>query len=504
MKRITRHIILVLAGDFLIALFAFGVLYYFGKLPHWYHPLLSAFLWVILGVVSQKLRFGSYKRMLYAWIGIFFQNVFAGFFIFLLYRFGISGYRYHYSIIVVLLIILLLELLFYSLLRRFVYKKIPYFYEEPVLDDVYEKGVYSLQDKKETTLNKDVEKYIDLIHNVPNGSESDIREIGKNKGIFSDSTILLDTYEPEEILRYKEEAPKFIVHLRSLNRIRHINKLFANTNYCLSEEGCIACHCLTSVLHRKKVLRQSPPVINLIVYGLDFFWHRVCAKLALTRPFYFWVTGGKSRVLTRVEVLGRIYRAGFDVIHEEVSNGRFYVVAKKIKEPISDDKPSNGILIRLRRYGKGGKIIGVYKLRTMYSYSEYLQPYVFKQQGLATGGKISDDYRVSPLGHFLRKTWLDELPMLINWLKGDLKIVGVRPLSTHYFNLYDEDLQELRTKTKPGLLPPFYADMPKTMEEIQESERRYLNAYFKNPIRTDWKYFWKILSNIVVKGKRSG
>lgn len=111
---------------------------------------------------------------------------------------------------------------------------------------------------------------------------------------------------------------------------------------------------------------------------------------------------------------------------------------------------------------------------------------------------------MTPAGRFLRKTWLDELPMLINWVKGDLKLVGVRPLSSHYFHLYDKELQELRIKTKPGLLPPFYADMPKTLEEIQESERRYLTAYLKNPVRTDWQYFWKAVRNIVLKGKRSG
>ena len=40
------------------------------------------------------------------------------------------------------------------------------------------------------------------------------------------------------------------------------------------------------------------------------------------------------------------------------------------------------MLIRLQRQGKGGKIIGVYKFRTMYAYSEYLQPYIYKQRGL--------------------------------------------------------------------------------------------------------------------------
>ena len=91
----------------------------------------------------------------------------------------------------------------------------------------------------------------------------------------------------------------------------------------------------------------------------------------------------------------------------------------------------------------------------------------------------------------------------VNLLKGQIKLVGVRPLSQQYYDLYSEDLQQLRIKTKPGLLPPFYVDMPETLEEIQDSERRYLESYFAHPFRTDWKYFWKIAGNIVFRGKRS-
>ena len=83
-------------------------------------------------------------------------------------------------------------------------------------------------------------------------------------------------------------------------------------------------------------------------------------------------------------------------------------------------------------------------------------------------------------------------------------MVGVRALSEHYFSLYPPDVQELRLKTKPGLLPPFYADMPKTFDEIVESERRYLLQKLEKPFRTDWKYFWKGVWNIVVKRARSG
>ena len=84
-----------------------------------------------------------------------------------------------------------------------------------------------------------------------------------------------------------------------------------------------------------------------------------------------------------------------------------------------------------------------------------------------------------------------------------MKLVGVRPLSEQYFNLYSPEIQELRIKTKPGMLPPFYADMPETIDEIQESERRYCEAYLEHPLRTDWKYFWRIMKKILIERKRS-
>jgi lipopolysaccharide/colanic/teichoic acid biosynthesis glycosyltransferase len=139
----------------------------------------------------------------------------------------------------------------------------------------------------------------------------------------------------------------------------------------------------------------------------------------------------------------------------------------------------------------------------MHPYSEYLQDYVYRQNKLQQNGKLKNDYRVCTVGQFLRKYWIDELPMLINFFKGDLKLVGVRPISNHYFNLYSEELKQKRIHHKPGLLPPFYADLPKTMEEIMESELKYLEAYEKHPLKTDWKYFWKVFVNIVFKKARS-
>ncbi|NBV31568.1 MAG: hypothetical protein EBR93_03400, partial [Bacteroidetes bacterium] len=101
------------------------------------------------------------------------------------------------------------------------------------------------------------------------------------------------------------------------------------------------------------------------------------------------------------------------------------------------------------------------------------------------------------------KLWIDELPMIYNWLKGEMKLVGVRPLSKQYYNLYPQDIKELRARVKPGLVPPFYADMPGTLEEIVESERMYIQSYLEAPFRTDIRYFFLAFNNIIFKKARS-
>ena len=157
----------------------------------------------------------------------------------------------------------------------------------------------------------------------------------------------------------------------------------------------------------------------------------------------------------------------------------------------------------MSRVGYKGKMIGVYKLRTMYPYSEYLQKLIIKENKLAKSGKINNDYRITSWGKVCRKFWIDELPMIINLLKGELNIVGVRPISRDYFDRYPEEIQKIRIKTKPGLIPPYYADLPKSFLEIVESEKTYIESKFKKPVLTDILYFKRAFVNIVFKRARS-
>jgi lipopolysaccharide/colanic/teichoic acid biosynthesis glycosyltransferase len=226
-------------------------------------------------------------------------------------------------------------------------------------------------------------------------------------------------------------------------------------------------------------------------------------KIGMFQSFYFFVTKGRRRVFSKAEVLGRLCSCGFEITEIAEINNKLFFAARKITEAKSVVDASYGPLFGMKRIGKDGKVITVYKLRTMHPYSEFLQEYVYKQNDLQEGGKFADDFRISTIGRLFRKFWIDELPMIYNLLNGDMKLVGVRPLSKHYLSLYNEELKEMRKRVKPGLIPPFYADMPKTLEEIQDSERRYLNDYFTSPIRTDVRYFGLAMVNIIFRRARS-
>jgi hypothetical protein len=240
-----------------------------------------------------------------------------------------------------------------------------------------------------------------------------------------------------------------------------------------------------------------------MAYTMDYIIKRVFPKFYPTRGIYFFLTRGNNRVLTHAEILGRLYACGFEVLEENIVNGLYFFVTRRIKDPSFDTNPTYGPFISLLRVGKGGEMIKVYKLRTMYPYAEYLQDYVHKKNNLENGGKFKNDFRVATSRAVLRKLWIDELPMLINLFRGEVKLVGVRPLSQHYFALYSKELQEKRIQYKPGLIPPYYADMPETLDEIQDSEMKYLESYRKRPLRTQWRYFWKAWGNILFKKARS-
>ena len=295
-----------------------------------------------------------------------------------------------------------------------------------------------------------------------------------------------------------------VVLLNKVNNFRQINKQFEEVNRKLKNGGVLLGRFQTFSSRAEKMSIFKVPVLGRIYFGFEFLFKRVFPKLPFFKKLYFLTTKGKDRLLSKAEVLGRLVSCGFDITEYNEIDGIHYFSAKKVKEPFYNMNPSYGPLFKMQRVGKNGKMIGVYKFRTMHPYSEYLQDYILKVNGYAETGKPANDFRLVPWGKFLRRYWLDELPQLINVAKGDLKLVGVRPVSQRYFQDIPKDIQEMRLTQKPGCIPPYVAlDRKSSVESVLGAEKEYLKEKIKNPYFTDTRFFFKAIYNIVFKNKRS-
>lgn len=321
--------------------------------------------------------------------------------------------------------------------------------------------------------------------------------------VEADDTLVVSTTNTFNILNYKNEVNS-VINLSKVNDIRFINKFFEAINGRLGYGGIFIC-CLETFSarrYRKKI--GKIPILRSIYFAFEFIFLRVFPKLPVFKKFYFLFTRGRNRLLSKAETLGRLASCGFEIMDYDSFNGIMYVVAKKTGEPAYNMSPSYGPLYKMPRMGKNGKIIGVYKFRTMHPYAEYLQDYILKVHGYAETGKPANDFRLTPWGKFLRRYWLDELPQLINVLKGELKLVGVRPISVRYFEDIPKDLQELRLSQKPGCIPPYVSlDRKSSVEAVLQAEREYLLEKTRRPYITDTRYFFKAVFNILFRRKRS-
>ena len=330
-------------------------------------------------------------------------------------------------------------------------------------------------------------------------TEADYYMLRKQARLDSTRTKVICDRNQFGILQIPEYQYDTIVDMTLLNDMRGINKRLCVVNQKLPDEGRYVCCYRPQEYIKQKMLRRYPPVLRWIVYSLYFLQKRVWPRLLLTSRLYYDVTKGRKRMLSKTEVLGRLYYCGFEV-DEIVPMGHIeYVFAHRHSQPYPQERLKvYGPLIKLPRICKNKQIKYFYKFRTMHPYAEYIQQYVFDARGgMDIADKSNDDFRITSWGKVMRKYWLDELPMLINWFKGDVKLVGVRPLSKGMFETYPKWLQDKRTLSKPGLIPPFYIDHPETFDELFASEDAYLTEYLQHPFRTDCKYFFMTMRSIL-------
>lgn len=173
------------------------------------------------------------------------------------------------------------------------------------------------------------------------------------------------------------------------------------------------------------------------------------------------------------------------------------IIAAAIK--YTSDGP---VFFKQERMGLNGGIFTFLKFRSMYTdcdsdrHREYIKKYIGegKDDKDAPGVyKICNDPRVTPLGRFLRKTSLDELPQFINVMKGDMSLVGPRPPIPYEIELYDIWHRRRLLSVKPGItgLWQVTGRSSTTFDEMVRLDLRYVNEWsswldIKLLLKTPW------------------
>jgi len=482
-------------------------------LPQYINPFLGfAVIWLLLSLLAGKFKINKYKNLTDLSLSIIRTDfIILTIIIILIYFFK----RFDYSRLIVLGTIFLscsLEIIFVSIyfLRaknralfdtsetyEFKAKYVtPHFSTTFESDNLIHKKLNNIKDSIEYKLGL---KYLATQYDLFEFLRSQIPLNSIHKKV----SLVLDTHTLYNIEVLEHDSQEFFMNLHQINDFRRVNKYFIQVNKNLKMGGYFV-GCVQTIQERYNLFFTKFPLpFASIFYGIDSLFRRVFPKLPIFKVIYFAITRGKNRAISKTETLGRLQFCGFKIIAIEELNGKLYFITRKISVPSEDEDPSYSPIVKMKRSGKEGREIFVYKFRTMHPYSEYLQSYMIESYGYGKKGKVDDDFRVTAWGKWMRRFWLDEIPQLLNWLQGDLSLVGVRPLSANFLAEYPEELKKERFKYKPGCIPPYVALRMQAVDDYIESERIYLAEKKKHPIWTDIKYFWWAVFNILTNRIRS-
>lgn len=163
------------------------------------------------------------------------------------------------------------------------------------------------------------------------------------------------------------------------------------------------------------------------------------------------------------------------------------------------DDPRAPVLFRQTRCGAGGRTFRLLKFRTMVADADAMKEQLRAQSAVAWPDfRLERDPRVTPIGRFLRRTSLDELPQLVNVLKGDMSLVGPRPTSFHAGTY--ELWQTARLDMRPGVTGPWQVDGRTTLDF--EGRCRLEIGWFRKP--SIHRELWLLVRTVGVVIRRTG
>lgn len=152
-----------------------------------------------------------------------------------------------------------------------------------------------------------------------------------------------------------------------------------------------------------------------------------------------------------------------------------------------------------KRIGKNGKEFKMYKFRTMHENAEDMIKNFTEEQmkEWKENYKLANDPRITKVGDFLRRTSLDELPQIINIVKGDLSIIGPRPVIKEELEKYGENKEKFLS-VKPGLTG-YWASSGRS--ETSYRKRMKMELYYVDNIsfQFDMKIFFRTVISVIKK-----
>ena len=157
-----------------------------------------------------------------------------------------------------------------------------------------------------------------------------------------------------------------------------------------------------------------------------------------------------------------------------------FCVAYLVLAPIIKLDSKGPVLFSQDRVGRNGRIFKCYKFRSMRSDAEEIKKSLMSQNEMnGLMFKMENDPRITKVGHFIRRTSLDELPQFINVLKGDMSLVGTRPPTVDEYNNY-EPKHKARVSMTPGLTGLWQVSGRsniKNFDDVVKLDMEYINNW---------------------------
>lgn len=193
----------------------------------------------------------------------------------------------------------------------------------------------------------------------------------------------------------------------------------------------------------------------------------------------------------------RLIKRAFDLVAGSILLIIALPVMVLVALAIKYDSPGP-VTFRQKRVGENGRIFTMYKFRSMYEGMENRSINNMKDRPLGDiRHKSKDDPRITPVGHFIRRTSLDELPQFINVIKGDMSLVGPRPELPWLVEKY-EPWQRKRFAVSPGITGWWQVNgrSDKPMHLNTEDDLYYIQNY---SLLLDISIMWKTLAAVLTK-----